>query len=173
MKNKIKIIALIGKAGAGKDYLLQELLKTNDYHEIVSCTTRLPREGEVDGKNYYFMKEGEFFNSVKNNEMLEFTCFNGWFYGTPLKGLSQDKVNIGVFSPDGVRHLLKNKNLQIDVRYVRALDKTRLLRQLNREENPDVKEIIRRWQTDEKDFSNLDFQYIEHWNDSFRTKKDN
>lgn len=171
--SKIKIIALMGKAGAGKDYLLQELLKTNNYNEIISCTTRSPRENEVDGKNYYFMKEEEFFKSVKNNEMLEFACFNGWFYGTPLKSLSQDKINIGVFNPDGIRQLLKNTNLQVDVHYVRALDKTRLLRQLNREEDPDVNEIIRRWQTDEKDFYNLDFPYIEHWNDTFRTKKDN
>lgn len=171
--SKIKIIALMGKAGAGKDYLLQELLKTNNYNEIISCTTRSPREGEINGKNYYFITEEEFFNNIKNNEMLEYACFNGWFYGTLFSSLSTEKTNIGVFNPSGIRRLLENKNLQVEVHYVRACDKTRLLRQLNREENPDIAEIIRRWQTDEKDFSNLDFNYIEHWNDSFGTKKDN
>ena len=45
--------------------------------------------------------------------------------------------------------------------YVTAKDKTRLLRQLNREENPNVDEIIRRYKTDKEDFCDLDFHYNE------------
>lgn len=160
----------MGKAGAGKDYLLQALLKTNDYHEIISYTTRPPREGEVDGKNYYFIAEEEFKNKILENKMLEFTNFRGWYYGTAIDGLNLKGTNIGVFNPAGVRALIQNPDLNVKVYYVRARDKTRLLRQLNREENPDVGEIIRRWQTDEEDFANLDFKYTEYWNDSFGTK---
>jgi guanylate kinase len=51
-----KIIALIGKAGSGKDTILHELIKTTlNLHEIVSCTTRPRREGEVEGVNYFYM----------------------------------------------------------------------------------------------------------------------
>ena len=57
MQTKIKVIAICGKSAAGKDTLLQEILKLNrpDVHEIISCTTRPPREGEAHGKNYYFL----------------------------------------------------------------------------------------------------------------------
>lgn len=51
-----KIIALIGKAGAGKDTILREIIKNNsDLHEMISCTTRPKREGEVDGVNYFYL----------------------------------------------------------------------------------------------------------------------
>lgn len=52
-----KIIALIGKAGSGKDTILKEILKQEPikYNEIISCTTRPKREGEIDGVNYYFL----------------------------------------------------------------------------------------------------------------------
>ena len=165
MKNKIKVIALIGKSGAGKDYLLHELLNTGNYHEIISCTTRPPREGEENGKNYYFIDFEEFSNIVSRGEMLENTCFNGWFYGTPLSSLSEEKTNVGVFNPEGIRKLLKIPYIDVDVRYVVASDKTRLIRQLNREKNPNIAEIIRRYHTDEKDFENLDFPYTPYWNE--------
>ena len=50
--SKYKIIALIGAAGSGKDTILKNVLKEDSsIHEIVSCTTRPPREGEINGKN--------------------------------------------------------------------------------------------------------------------------
>ena len=60
--NKYKVVAICGKSAAGKDTFLQEILKLNkgSFHEIVSCTTRPPREGEVHGKNYYFISEEQF-----------------------------------------------------------------------------------------------------------------
>ena len=55
-KTMYKIIALIGKAGAGKDTILREIIKSNpDLHEMISCTTRPKREGEVDGVNYFYL----------------------------------------------------------------------------------------------------------------------
>lgn len=54
MIGSYKILAIIGEAGSGKDTLMQEVLKVNhNLHEIVSFTTRPPREGEKDGINYH------------------------------------------------------------------------------------------------------------------------
>ena len=92
--------------------------------------------------------------------------FNGWHYGTSLDSLQQDVPNIGVFNPTGINSLIKNKNVEVTVFRIIASDKVRLLRQLNREENPDVKEIVRRFATDINDFQFLYFPYIEIKNET-------
>ena len=158
-----KIIALIGKAGAGKDTIVNRILTANQcaWHEIVSCTTRPPREGEVNGVNYFYLTGEQFADKMLNNEMLEATMFNNWFYGTSYDSLQSDTINIGVFNPAGIRSLRKFDNIDLIVYKIVCSDKTRMLRQLNREEHPDVDEIVRRYKTDKEDFSNLNFYYTE------------
>lgn len=165
---KYKIVALIGKAGSGKDTLMQCILSAVQYqwHEIVSCTTRPPREREVNGVNYFFLTKDEFADKMLNNEILEASMFNGWFYGTEYESLRSDCINIGVFNPDGIYALLDRPDIDLSICYVRASAKTRLLRQLNREESPDVEEIIRRYKTDEIDFDGLEFNYLEIKNET-------
>lgn len=162
--HKYKIIALMGKAGSGKDTILRRLIELypDKLHEIVSCTTRPPREGEENGVNYYFLSVKEFTEKVLNGDMIEATIFNDWHYGTMKSSLDTNKWNIGVFNPDGIRCLQEEKDLELITYWIDASDKTRLLRQLNREENPDVYEIIRRFHTDDEDFSlwELDDIYI-------------
>lgn len=151
-----KIIALIGKAGSGKDTILHEVLnQMPDLNEMISCTTRPKREGEVDGVNYFYLTPEQFLNA----EMIESSCFNGWYYGTSYESLKQDKINIGVFNPEGIRSFLKRSDIKLTVYYITASPKQRLLRQLNRENNPNVDEIVRRYFTDEQDFEHLDFEY--------------
>ena len=155
-----KIVALSGQAGAGKDSIMQAVLKVAPgLHEIISCTTRPMREGEQEGVNYFYLTKEQFAEKVLNMEMLEATCFNDWFYGTALQSLDESVVNIGVFNPDGIDALLESPLVEVKVYYVQATDKNRLIRQLNREENPDVDEIWRRFRTDREDFSDLDYEY--------------
>jgi guanylate kinase len=161
-RKKYQIIALVGEAGSGKDTLLKKILSRCPHlHEIVSCTTRPPREGEVNGINYHFMSPEVFGDKVINGEMLEASCFNEWFYGTGYESLRSDCVNIGVFNPEGIESLLAHPGVAVDVYYIKATDKERLLRQLNREVNPDVQEIIRRFKADMIDFEDLNFTHFE------------
>lgn len=151
-----KIVALMGKAGAGKDTIQKGIMGLNDprFHGIVSCTTRPPRDYEKDGVDYNFLTEEEF----HNQEMLETAEFRKWFYGTQMSALKEDKINIGVFNPTGIRSLLKlEKKDKIKVLpiLIETDDKERLIRQLEREHNPDVLEICRRFQTDFYDFESL------------------
>jgi guanylate kinase len=62
--NKYKIIAICGKSAVGKDTMLQGMLeaKGDNVHEVISHTTRPPREGEVDGKHYHFISRTDFAN---------------------------------------------------------------------------------------------------------------
>lgn len=171
MENKYQVVALIGKAGAGKDSIQKATCELHPliFHPIVSCTTRPAREGEVDGIDYNFISLNEFTRKVLNGDMLEATEFRDWFYGTTLDSLSKDKINIGVFNPAGVEALLEDSRLDVIVFEVQAPDKQRLMRYLNREELPDCAEMCRRYFTDEQDFSNIDFDryYIDNWDGAF------
>lgn len=154
---RIKILAICGKSAAGKDTLLQEILKLNrpDVHEIISCTTRPPREGEVHGKNYYFLANEEFANKIENGKMLEATVFRDWCYGTSLDSLNPEAINVGVFNVDGIDILMDNPKIDLYVVLTQASDKCRLIRSLRREINPDVDEIVRRYLADKKDFESF------------------
>ena len=158
--NKYRIIALVGKAGAGKDYLMRAALSAlPGLHEIVTGTTRPPREGEQQGKEYWFMSDEQFEAYEANGEMLETTIFNNWHYGTPFSSLSLEHMNIAVVNPEGVRAMLSNPRVEVYPIFVDVRAKTRLLRQLDRELAPNVDEIIRRYSADEKDFENIDFDF--------------
>jgi guanylate kinase len=152
----IKLVALMGKAGSGKDRLLTEIINRDEYNhfqKVINCTTRPIREHEVDGVNYHYLTNEEFTEKVLNGDMIEATNFNHWFYGTMLSTLSTNKINIGVFNPTAVEILQADPRLDVYVIYVEAPDKLRLLRQLNREEEPDCHEIVRRFKADEEDFN--------------------
>lgn len=121
----MKIVALMGEAGSGKDTILHKIMEKypSYFHEIVSCTTRPPREGEKDGINYHFLSIDEFTRKILNGDMLEATEFNDWHYGTDRESLTIDKINIGVFNPEGIRCLQEDDNIELYVFYVRAADK--------------------------------------------------
>lgn len=160
MNKKYKIIALFGPAGSGKDYIQKHIMKTiwgkTHFNEIISCTTRPPREGEKDGVDYYFKQTPAEFFSVP---LIECTSFRKWWYGTSFDNLDENKINIGVFNINGITQILDNNNIQCLPIYIKTLPKIRLLRQLQRENKPDCDEIIRRYLTDQKDFLNIPFHY--------------
>lgn len=167
---KYKIIALMGEAGSGKDALLKGALTLAPeglLHEIVSCTTRPIRENEKEGINYFFLTRREFETWANEGNLIEYTEFNNWYYGTPYSSLAENKINIGVFNPAGIKRLMENEDIDLTVFYVHTTPKIRLMRQLNREAYPDVKEIVRRFEADEKDFQNLNFEHTEIQNSLF------
>ena len=161
--NRYKILAVMGQAGAGKDSFVDALIKNNyipNAKPIISCTTRPIREHEQDGVNYHYLTNEQFAEQVINGEMLEATVFNDWCYGTSVNNLDKDCLNIGVFNPEGVEILQEASNVDLEVIYIVADDKVRLLRQLNREEHPDCNEIVRRFGTDKQDFSEARIDYV-------------
>ena len=162
-----KIIALIGEAGSGKDAILNRFSISDKYHELISYTTRPRRHGERDGVNYFYIDDKEFLQLKSEDFFLETSEFNGWHYGTGLGSLVDNKINVGVFNPEGIRNLLKHPEIELRVVYVRASAKTRLIRQLNREQDPNIEEILRRFKADEADFKDLEFNYIEYFNESY------
>jgi guanylate kinase len=83
-----RLIVLTGPSGVGKGTLMRSLLER--YPELyysVSVTTRSPRTGEMDGKNYYFISRNKFEQLVAQGEFLEWAEFAGNYYGTPREGV--------------------------------------------------------------------------------------
>ena len=151
--NKYRVIAICGKSASGKDTLLQRIMHQNpEVHEIISCTTRPSREGEVDGVNYFFLSLEEFAHKDTMGEMLEVSKFRDWYYGTPIDGLNKNLINVGVFNPTGIYSLFNDDRIDLYVVLVQASDKVRIIRSLRREVNPDVDEIVRRYLADKEDF---------------------
>jgi len=84
------LIVLSGPSGVGKGTVRKALFEM-DGHDLVysiSMTTRPPREGEIDGVDYYFVSKAEFERRIKDGELLEYAQFVGNYYGTP-----KDKVD--------------------------------------------------------------------------------
>ena len=100
-----KLFVISGSSGVGKGTVIKEFLnKHSDFKLSVSCTTRQPREGEVHGKNYFFLSREEFLKRVENNEFLEWAEFSGNIYGTQ-KAYVEEKLALG-----------KNMILEIDTK---------------------------------------------------------
>lgn len=157
---KINIIAIIGKSGSGKDTILNRVLTHNpSFKKIINCTSRPPRDKEKNGENYHFLSREEFQKKIQQNEMIEYSEFNNWYYGTSLAALDSNKINIGVFNPTSLKMLSNNENINLLIFFVSVKDKERLIRSLEREENPDIKEVIRRYEADDKDFLNIENEY--------------
>jgi len=163
--NKIKVIALFGPSGCGKDTLLNYIVNKTGFNKIITTTTRPKREYEKEDVNYHFLTEEEFGLKVLDGTMLEATSFNNWFYGTARDDLKENNINIGVFNIHALECLLQDNNLDITPILIACEDKTRLMRSLNREDKPNCEEICRRFLSDSKDFNvDLDFDFYTYYN---------
>ncbi len=94
MKGRLFIIS--GCSGVGKGTLLKLFLEKNPNIKLsISATTRKPRDGEIDGINYFFTSIDDFKLSVQNNEFLEWAEFSGNYYGTK-KSFVEKTLNNGI-----------------------------------------------------------------------------
>lgn len=78
-----KLLVISGPSGTGKGTICKELMKDDNYWFSVSATTRLPRFGEVDGVDYYFVSQQRFDEMIENGELLEYVRKFERSYGTP------------------------------------------------------------------------------------------
>lgn len=91
-----QLVVISGPSGAGKDTIVNELLKINQNIWVsISCTSREPRATEKDGEDYYFLSREEFEQRISENKFLEYAEYTGNYYGTP-KDVIQDKINQGI-----------------------------------------------------------------------------
>ena len=108
---KGKFIVISGPGGVGKDTIAKELVNKGIAIYSVSMTTRKKRSNEIDGKDYFFVDINTFENNIKDGKILEYTLFNGNYYGTPsefiFNNLEKGTNVIGVLDIKGVLNVEK------------------------------------------------------------------
>ena len=78
------LLVVSGFSGAGKGTLMKELVKRYENYALsISATTRSPREGEADGREYFFKSVEEFERMIAEDALIEYACYVGNYYGTP------------------------------------------------------------------------------------------
>ena len=85
MNKKGILIVISGFSGVGKGTVVKKLIEKYQYSLSISATTREPRPGEVDGKDYYFKTVAEFENLIDYNGFIEWAQYVDNYYGTPRK----------------------------------------------------------------------------------------
>lgn len=110
--NKGMLIIVSGPSGAGKDTVLSKILeKRNDINLSISYTTRLPRIGEVNGKDYNFISRDEFKKIIDDGGMIEYACYCENYYGTPKfeveKSINSGKSVVLEIEVQGAEQIIK------------------------------------------------------------------
>lgn len=127
------IIVLLGASGSGKSTLEHELATHHGFTKIISYTTRQPRDGEENGKDYYFTDNDTFKEILNRNLFAEYDEYSqGRLYGT-LKSDYADGDKVVVLTPNGLRQLKKScPNENIFTVLVEANLGTRVKRYIDR-----------------------------------------
>jgi guanylate kinase len=115
-------IAIVGAAATGKDYLRKRMMDRGMVYGV-SCTTRLPREGEVHGKDYYYLTPEEFESKIERGEFVEWQDFNGWKYG--LTKDEFERCDVMILNAEAVTLLNAEYRNRLFVIYLDIAEETR------------------------------------------------
>lgn len=144
-------VILVGRAASGKDYL-RKIMEGRGFIYGISYTTRPPREGEIDGRDYYFITKEDFEKGIENNFWYEWVEFNGWYYGTSHKQFKED-CNLFIMTPKGISHITPIDRKECTIIYLNISTEKIKERLSNR--NMPGDSLERRMHSDEEDFLNF------------------
>jgi guanylate kinase len=151
-----KRIILVGRSASGKD-LLRKRFESKGFSYSVSYTTRPPREGEINGKDYIFITDREASEMIGSNQFYEWSEFNGWIYGITRQQFSSDQVFI--MPPAQIKRLSKEDRSNSFIIFLNIDDQTLASRLIARNMPGDSAD--RRLAADRedfRDFSDFDLQ---------------
>jgi guanylate kinase len=153
-------IILCGKAASGKDHL-RKILEGRGFKYAVSFTTRPPRNGEVDGKDYFFIEESEFKDLIEQNFFYEHVAFNGWLYGTS-KEQWYDTDDIFIMTPSGINKIKTSDRKHSFIIYIDVPMDIRRERLMMRNDADLVDRRIIADESDFEGFNDFDIRITDH-----------
>ncbi len=144
------LVVVSGPSGAGKGTICKRLLETkDDLVTSISVTTRKPREGEMDGKNYFFVSREEFMEMVERDGFIEHAEVYGNYYGTPRKFVRKTSGREGTY----FLRLIFRGALQVKEKYKEGVfvfilppSMEELKQRITKRGTEDQKEILRRFE---------------------------
>ncbi|KAJ2809013.1 guanylate kinase [Coemansia guatemalensis] len=145
-------IVLFGPSGTGKSTLLKRLFAEHpaEFGFSVSNTTRKPRAGEVDGKDYHFLTREQFIEAIQNKEFIEHAEFSGNMYGTTIRAVRDvadaGKTCILDIDVQGVKSV-KNTDLGARFIFIAPPSEKELEHRLRKRGTDDEASILKRLQT--------------------------
>ncbi len=90
-RDKGMLVVISGFSGSGKGTLMKGLMENYDYYSLsISATTRAPRPGEEEGREYFFVDKERFLEMIQNGELLEYARYVDNYYGTPKSYVEQE-----------------------------------------------------------------------------------
>ena len=161
MRNHKRII-LVGKAASGKDNL-RKRFESRGFKYAVSYTTRPPREGEVDGKDYIFISDDEAKVLIESGFFYEYVIFNGWVYGTSVTQFHTD--DLFIMTPAGISHIKPEDRVSSFIIYIDIYMFIRKKRLADRMMPGDT--LTRRIEADELDFMEFNDYDLRITNEDF------
>lgn len=160
-----KIFYILGKSSTGKDTIYRRILEDSDLNlnDIILYTTRPIRDGEINGKSYHFVTEGEYIKIKESGQIIEersYDTIHGlWRYFTVsdenIDLDNNDYIIIGVLNSYVSTRNYFGEDKVVPI-YIEVEDGVRLQRALDREKKPEnrkFKEMCRRYLADSDDFS--------------------
>ena len=157
-----KRIILVGKAASGKDNL-RKRFESRGFKYAVSYTTRPPREGEVDGKDYIFISDDEAKVLIESGFFYEYVIFNGWVYGTSVTQFHTD--DLFIMTPAGISHIKPEDRVSSFIIYIDIYLFIRKKRLADRMMPGDT--LTRRIEADELDFMEFNDYDLRITNEDF------
>lgn len=154
------MVTIIGKTCSGKNRIVNDLINNYGFNQIVTYTTRSPRNGEVNGETYHFVNIDDFMQKMKSGFFAEWKAYTTtegvWYYGTALEDLENaDDKSVIILTPAGYRDVkskLNNENITCIYLYANnATIKKRLIAR-----GDDSKEAERRILHDNEDFKGIE-----------------
>lgn len=145
------MIVIVGESASGKSSVAKYLMEHFGYKRIVTYTTRQPREGEVDGIDYYYISQSHFNTLEKQGFFAETATYNGWSYGS-AKNDYKDNCVI-VLTPKGLRAIRKSGVKGVFSVYIDVPRRDRLIKCLERGDN--IEEAYRRNLSDVGQFDGI------------------
>lgn len=124
------MLILVGPSASGKTEIASLLIDKYKMERMITYTTRPIRVGEVNHVSYHFVSELEFKERIQNDEFIEFTTYNGYYYGSNKKDAGVNKIVI--LEPNGVNAFYEKMKEDVTIIYISANDALRVDRMYRR-----------------------------------------